>query len=66
MTKSSGATALSGGATDAAFLAEAFRYANAVYTLLPTDRHATDYRAAQNHQGEAIVKAPSEDRKMTQ
>jgi uncharacterized protein YbjT (DUF2867 family) len=54
---SAGAEVLSGEATDAAFLAKAFRGADAVYTLLPTDRRAPDYRAEQDRQGEAIVKA---------
>ena len=48
---------LAGDANDAAFLAKAFRGADAVYTLLPTDRRAPDYRAEQDRQGEAIVKA---------
>ena len=55
--KSAGAEVLAGDATDAAFLAEAFRGADAVYTLLPTDPSAPDYRAEQDRQGEAIVKA---------
>jgi len=54
---SAGAEVLAGDAFDAAFLAGAFRGADAVYTLLPTDRHAPDYRAEQDRQGEAIVKA---------
>jgi uncharacterized protein YbjT (DUF2867 family) len=52
-----GAEVLSGEATDAAFLTKTFRGADAVYTLLPTDRRAPDYRAEQDRQGEAIVKA---------
>lgn len=55
--KSAGAEVLTGNATDAAFLAKAFRGADAAYTLLPTDRRSPDYRAEQNQQGEAIVKA---------
>jgi putative NADH-flavin reductase len=55
--KSAGAEVRTGDAADAAFLTEAFRGAQAVYTLLPTDRSAPDYRAAQDQQGEAIVKA---------
>jgi uncharacterized protein YbjT (DUF2867 family) len=55
--KSAGAEALTGDTTDAAFLAKAFRGAEAVYTLLPTDRRSFDYRAEQDRQGEAIVKA---------
>jgi uncharacterized protein YbjT (DUF2867 family) len=38
-------------------LANAFRGADAVYTLLPTDQRSPDYRAGQDRQGEAIVKA---------
>lgn len=33
------------------------RAADAVYTLLPTDRQAPDYRAEQDRQEEAIVEA---------
>jgi uncharacterized protein YbjT (DUF2867 family) len=55
--KSAGAEVLGGDAADTAFLAKAFRGADAVYTLLPTDRHSPDYRAEQDRQGEAIVKA---------
>jgi uncharacterized protein YbjT (DUF2867 family) len=55
--KRSGAEVVPGDVTDAAFLAKAFRGANAVYTLLPTDRRSPDYRAAQDQQGEAIVRA---------
>lgn len=53
----SGAQGVAGDLTDAAFLAEAFRGADAVYTLLPTDRRSPDYRAEQDRQGEAIVRA---------
>ena len=55
--KSSGAEVLTGDASDAAFLAKAFRGADAVYTLLPTDRRSSDYRARQNQEGGAIVTA---------
>jgi uncharacterized protein YbjT (DUF2867 family) len=55
--KSAGAEVLTGEATDSAFLAEAFRGADAVYTLLPTDPTSSDYRAEQDRQGEAIVQA---------
>ena len=48
---------LIGDATDAAFLAQAFRGADAVYPLLPTDPSSLDYRAEQDRQGEAIVQA---------
>ena len=46
-----------GDTNDAAFLTKAFRGADAVYTLLPTDPRAPDFRAEQDRQGEAIVKA---------
>lgn len=38
---------------DPAFLRAALEGAQAAYTLLPTDRRASDYRAAQDTQGEA-------------
>ena len=55
--KGAGAEVLAGDTTDAAFLTKAFRGAAAAYTLLATDRRAADYRAEQDRQGEAIVKA---------
>jgi uncharacterized protein YbjT (DUF2867 family) len=55
--KTAGAEVLTGDAADAAFLTKAFGGADAVYTLLPTDRRASDYRTEQDRQGEAIVKA---------
>jgi uncharacterized protein YbjT (DUF2867 family) len=55
--KSAGAEVLAGDATDAAFLAKAFRGAAAVYTLLPSDRRSPDYHATLKQEGEAIVKA---------
>ena len=55
--KRAGAEVLNGDATDDALLAKAFRGANAVYTLLPTDQRSPDYRAEQDRQGEAIVNA---------
>jgi uncharacterized protein YbjT (DUF2867 family) len=55
-----GAEVLAGDAAYADFLAQAFRGADAVYTLLPADRRSVDYRAAQDRQGEAIVKAISD------
>jgi uncharacterized protein YbjT (DUF2867 family) len=55
--KRAGAEVLAGDTNDAAFLAKTFRGADAVYTLLPTDPRATDYRGEQDRQGEAIVKA---------
>jgi uncharacterized protein YbjT (DUF2867 family) len=55
--KRAGAEIVTGDATDSAFLSRTFRGADAVYTLLPTDRAARDYRAEQDRQGEAIVRA---------
>jgi len=58
--KRAGAEVLVGNTNDDAFLTKAFRGADAVYTLLPTDPHAPDYRAEQDRQGEVIVKAVSD------
>src|SRR5688572_25009089 len=58
--KRAGAEVLSGDTTDAAFLTKAFHGVDAVYTLLPSDRRAPNYRAEQDRQGEAIVKANRE------
>jgi uncharacterized protein YbjT (DUF2867 family) len=55
--KRAAAEVLVGDMNDAAFLTRAFRGADAVYTLLPTDPRAPDYRTEQDRQGEAIVKA---------
>jgi uncharacterized protein YbjT (DUF2867 family) len=55
--RSSGVEVRTGDAADAAFLARAFRGAEAVYTLLPADRQSPDYHATQQQQGEAIVHA---------
>jgi uncharacterized protein YbjT (DUF2867 family) len=52
-----GAEAFVGDTSDPAFLANAFRDASAVYTLLPTDQRAPDYAARQREEGEAIVHA---------
>ncbi len=52
-----GAEVRIGDAADATFLRDAFRGADAVYTLLPTDRTARDYRGRQDEEGEAIVDA---------
>jgi uncharacterized protein YbjT (DUF2867 family) len=52
-----GAEVFAGDTNDAAFLTKAFRGADAVYTLLPTDPRAANYRAGQDRQGEAIAKA---------
>jgi len=53
----SGAEVLTGDVADAAFLTTAFRGADAVYTLLPTDRQSPDFPARQQQEGEAIVDA---------
>jgi uncharacterized protein YbjT (DUF2867 family) len=55
--KSAGAEVLAGDALDQAFLTAAFQGADGVYTLFPPDFRSTDYRAQQDRQGEAIVKA---------
>ena len=52
-----GAEVLTGDATDAAFLTNAFRGANAVYTLLPPDPQSPDLRKKWAQEGEAIVNA---------
>lgn len=59
--KRPGVEVLTGDAADGDFLAKIFRGADAVYTLLPTDRTSPDYRAEQDRQGEAIVKAIREN-----
>jgi uncharacterized protein YbjT (DUF2867 family) len=52
-----GAEAAIGDASDAAFLAGAFRGSEAVYALIPPDLGAQDYPARQDELGEAITKA---------
>lgn len=52
-----GATVLTGDAGDPGFLTKAFRDADAAFTLLPPDVHASDYRRQQDAHGEAIVTA---------
>ena len=52
-----GAEARVGDAGDAAFLTEAFRDADAVYTLLPYDPHVAGYAALQRARSEAIAQA---------
>jgi uncharacterized protein YbjT (DUF2867 family) len=51
------AEVLAGDTNGAAFLAKAFHGADTAYTLLPTDQRAADYRAKQDREGKAIVKA---------
>ncbi len=60
--KQAGAEVRAGDAADADFLVQAFRGADAIYTLLPTDRRASDYRARQDEEGEAITRAIRESR----
>jgi uncharacterized protein YbjT (DUF2867 family) len=55
--KALGAEVLVCDTNDSTFLAQAFHGADGVYTLLPTDPAASDYRAQQDRQGEAIVNA---------
>src|SRR5688572_10601633 len=55
-----GAEVLAGDVGDADFLTRAFRGADAVYTLLPTDRRSPDYHARQQQEGEAIARAIGE------
>jgi uncharacterized protein YbjT (DUF2867 family) len=52
-----GAETRDGDVSDPAFLAEAFRGADAVYSLLPIDPSVPGYRAQQDRLGEAIVAA---------
>jgi uncharacterized protein YbjT (DUF2867 family) len=52
-----GADARVGDAGDAAFLSEAFRGADAGYTLLPYDPHVAGYAALQRARSEAIAQA---------
>ena len=52
-----GADVLAGDTTDVSLLTQGFRGADAVYTLLPTDRRAPDYAARQREEGEAIATA---------
>lgn len=54
---SAGAEVLAGDSRDPAFLAQAFRGADAAYTLLATDRQAPDYAARQDEEGEVIAAA---------
>jgi uncharacterized protein YbjT (DUF2867 family) len=55
-----GAEPWAGDVSDPAFLAGAFRGADAVYTLVPIDPPSPDYRAQQDDLGEAIVTAVGE------
>lgn len=52
-----GASVLTGDAGESGFLTKAFRDADAAFTLLPPDVHASDYRRQQDSQGEAIATA---------
>jgi uncharacterized protein YbjT (DUF2867 family) len=53
----SGAEAAVGDAADSDFLAEAFKDAYAVYTMIPVNYTATDYRSYQNEIGQSIATA---------
>lgn len=55
--KKLGADVMAGDMAKDGFLTKAFRESDAVYTLLPTDRRARDYRAEQDRQGEATIQA---------
>ena len=55
--RSAGAETLAGEASDAAFLTDAFRRADAAYTLLPYNPQESDYYAQQNRVGEAVIEA---------
>ncbi|MGI8644630.1 MAG: NAD(P)H-binding protein [Thermomicrobiales bacterium] len=55
--RNQGAEVRTGEILDGEYLTEAFRGAEAVYTLLPTDQRAADYRARQDAEGEAIARA---------
>jgi uncharacterized protein YbjT (DUF2867 family) len=55
--RNAGAETFAGEAADAAFLTDAFRGADAVYTLLPYDPQESDYCAQQSRMGEAIIEA---------
>lgn len=55
--KALGADVMAGDAFDGDYLAQAFRGADAIYTLLPYEVHRPDYYATQDRQGEAIVSA---------
>jgi uncharacterized protein YbjT (DUF2867 family) len=57
-----GAEAAIGDATDARFLASAFKGADAVYTLLPPNITHPDFPAFQDQVGEATVKAIKDSR----
>jgi uncharacterized protein YbjT (DUF2867 family) len=55
-----GAEIQTGNAQDARFLTGAFRAAEGVFSLLPPDVGASDYRGLQDSMGEAMVKAVRE------
>lgn len=55
--KIAGAEVLAGAASDAAYLTDAFRRAESVFTLLPYDPTVPDYHAGQARMGEAITEA---------
>jgi len=53
----SGAEVAIGDAADSDFLTEAFKEANAVYTMIPVNYTAADYRRYQNEIGQSIARA---------
>lgn len=55
--RDAGAELALGDAVDASFLAQAFRGANAVYTMIPPELRTPDYRHYQRAVGEAIAQA---------
>ncbi|HEX6731484.1 MAG TPA: NAD(P)H-binding protein [Pyrinomonadaceae bacterium] len=58
--REAGAEVLTGDLTNTDFLTEAFRGADAVYVLVPTEPHIPNYSAERDRQGESIVKAVRE------
>jgi uncharacterized protein YbjT (DUF2867 family) len=52
-----GAEVQTGDVADARFLANAFQGAEGIFTLIPPDPSAADYRALQDAMGESVVKA---------
>jgi uncharacterized protein YbjT (DUF2867 family) len=55
--EAAGAELAAGDASDAAFLADAFRGATGVYALIPPSPQAPNHRAAQDAVGQAIIEA---------
>ena len=57
MLAAAGADVMAGDASDADYLAEAFRGADAVFTMMPFDPAAADFHDHQRRHGEAIARA---------